>query len=55
MDNVYMSGIFIMQAMVILVNFKITVSTHNHTFFSIFCQLFGIISFYAFFYLEADF
>ena len=50
MDSLELTGVSIMHAMVILVNFKIITSTYQHDFGSVFWQLGSVSMFYIAFF-----
>jgi len=50
-----LTGCFLVQTIVVLVNLKIMVQTTNHTFWSVLLQVLTILSFYAVFFLLSEF
>mmetsp|Transcript_11553 Transcript_11553/g.17429 ORF Transcript_11553/g.17429 Transcript_11553/m.17429 type:complete len:110 (+) Transcript_11553:3332-3661(+) len=48
-DSMDYTGTFIIQAIVVLVNVKIFISTHTHTWLSFFWIMISILSFYILF------
>ena len=55
MDSLDLTGVSIMQALIMVVNFKLISSSFNHTFGSLFWQLGSIISFYLMFIILSRF
>jgi hypothetical protein len=55
MDSLEMSGVFIIQAMCILANIKIFLSTHTHTWFSLLWQFGSIMWFYVLFFAQSNY
>ena len=50
-----LTGCFLVQTIVVLVNLKIMVQTTNHTFWSVSSQVLTILSFYAVFFVLSEF
>lgn len=51
--SMMLDSTFMIQAIVILVTVKITISTNTHTWFSLACYTFGIVTFFLMFAIES--